>query len=47
MKIRTTPDRYVADARSLGGGERKFPKTPAGKRQAQAHLSSPHILGHF
>lgn len=29
MKIRTTPDRYVADARSLGGGERKFPKTPA------------------
>lgn len=38
MKIRTTPDRYVADARSLGGGEKWFPKTPAGKRQAQAHL---------
>lgn len=38
MKIRTTADRHIADARSLGGGERKFPKTPAGKRQAQAHL---------
>ena len=38
MKIHTTADRHIADARSLGGGERKFPKTPAGKRQAQAHL---------
>jgi len=38
MKIRTTNTHHVADARSLGGGERKFPKTPAGKRKAQAHL---------
>ncbi len=38
MKIRTTADRHIADARSLGGGEKWFPKTPAGKRQAQAHL---------
>jgi hypothetical protein len=38
MKIRTTADRHIADARSLGGGEKKFPKTPAGKRKAQAHL---------
>ena len=38
MKIRTTNTHHVADARSLGGGEKWFPKTPAGKRQAQAHL---------
>ena len=39
MKIRPTATRYIADARSLGGGEKKFPKTPEGKRQAKAHLA--------
>ena len=39
MKIRTTKTHYVADARSLRGGERRFAKTPAGKKEAQAYLN--------
>lgn len=38
MKVRSASDRYIADARSLGGGEKKFPKTPEGRRAAQEHL---------
>lgn len=38
MKLRTTKSHHIADARSLGGGEKRFDRTPAGKRQAQAYL---------
>lgn len=38
MKIRTTATHYIADARQLAGGEKKYPKTPEGKREAQAYL---------
>ena len=38
VKIRTTKTHHIADARTLGGGEKRFPKTPAGKRAAQDYL---------
>lgn len=38
MKIRTTNTHHVADARALGGGEKRFDRTAAGKRQAQEYL---------
>jgi len=39
MKLRTTKSHHIADARSLGGGEKWFPKTPDGRRRAKDYLS--------
>ena len=39
MRIRSTKLRHVADARSLGGGEKHYPKTAAGKRAAKLYLN--------
>jgi len=39
MKVRTTNTHHVADARSLGGGEKRFPKNADGRRRAKEYLA--------